>query len=134
MKDKPLNFSFSGIKTSLFYKIKSMDSKTLKNELYDLCASYQEGILNILFDRLKMVINNSNIKNISIVGGVSCNKRFRDKADAFSSVYDVNFHFPDNQFCTDNGAMIAMSAYLKKRKHIYDENVLKTVPVPNIKL
>ena len=134
MKENPLNFSFSGIKTSLFYKIKNMDSESLKNELYNLCASYQEGILNILFNRIKMVLNNTNIENISIVGGVSCNKRFRAKADRFSSLYNVNFHFPENQFCTDNGAMIAMSAYISKSRHVYDDKSLKSVPVPNIKL
>ena len=90
-----------------------MTEEQINAEMKDLCASYQEGILNILFDRLKMVIKNSNISDISIVGGVSCNKRFRYLSKIFSKEHDVLLHFPENQFCTYNGAMIAMSAYLK---------------------
>lgn len=133
IKKNPLNFSFSGIKTSLYYKIKEMDEESISKELFNLAASYQEGILNILFDRMKMVINNSNIKDISIVGGVSCNSRFREKTNEFNTSFGVKFHFPDNEFCTDNGAMIAMCAYLKylENKHLSNFEI---VPIPNVKI
>ena len=134
IKNNPVNFSFSGIKTSLYYKIKNMNQSEIESEKNHLCASFQEGILNILFDRLKMVIKENNIKDISIVGGVSCNKRFRLLSEKFSENYNVNLHFPENQFCTDNGAMIAMSAYLKNNINSTDNSNLKVVPVPNVKI
>ena len=134
IKKNPMNFSFSGIKTALLYKIREMSEEQINVEMKDLCASYQEGILNILFDRLKMVIKNSNISNISIVGGVSCNKRFRYLSKIFSKEHDVLLHFPENQYCTDNGAMIAMSAYLKKQDGFINTSIIKVVPVPNVKI
>ena len=133
LKQNPLNFSFSGIKTSLYYKIKEMNKETVNNELPDLAASYQEGILNILFHRMEIVINSSNLKDISIVGGVSCNKRFREKTNEFKQKLGVRFHFPENQFCTDNGAMIAMCAYLKylENKNLSNFDI---IPIPNVKI
>jgi len=133
IKHKPLNFSFSGIKTALYYKLKDMNEITMQNELSNLSASFQEGILNILFNRLDMLMKTMIINNISIVGGVSCNKRFKTKAKQFSKEFNVNFLFPDNEFCTDNAAMIAMSGYLKV-KHTNYLSDLNVVPIPNIKI
>jgi len=133
IKKNPLNFSFSGIKTSLYYKIKEMNKENINNELSNLAASYQEGILNILFDRIKMVIDNYNIKDISIVGGVSCNNRFREKTNELKESLNLKFHFPENQFCTDNGAMIAMCAYLKYLKN-QDSSNFEIIPIPNVKI
>ena len=132
IKKNPLSFSFSGIKTSLYYKIKDMSDLQIKNELNDICASYQEGILNILFNRLTMVLQNNLYQNISIVGGVACNKRFRYKSHMFEEKYNVKFHFPDLQYCTDNGAMIAMAGYLKMKNGGCSSNIT-VCPVPNIK-
>ena len=134
IKNNPINFSFSGIKTALFYTINEMTDSKISEERKHLCASYQEGILSILFDRLKMVLKNYMINDISIVGGVSCNKRFRFLANEFSKQNNVNLHFPENQFCTDNGAMIAMSAYLKNKKSFSETSNLRVVPVPNVKI
>ena len=79
----PNNFSFSGIKTALLYKTKKMSDKEIKNNFHHLAASYQEVILNTLFNKLKFALEKYNVKNISIVGGVSANKRFRDKSKDF---------------------------------------------------
>ena len=132
VKNNPLNFSFSGIKTSLYYLIKKMDKFHIDNNLNHLCASYQEGILNILFDRLNKIFENKNYDNVSVVGGVACNKRFRDKAKQFENKYKISFRFPQMQYCTDNGAMIATAAYLKMLEH---DNLsrLDISPVPNLK-
>ena len=133
IKKNPLNFSFSGIKTALYYKIKEFGTSQMQRTLSDVCASYQDGILNILFDRLNMVLIKNEHKNISIVGGVACNKRFRDMANIYEQKKNVKFHFPDLEYCTDNGAMIAMAAYqkLKNQKYCSDINVS---PIPNVKI
>ena len=57
-----------------------------------------------------------------------------ENSEKFSENYNVNLHFPENQFCTDNGAMIAMSAYLKNNINSTDNSNLKVVPVPNVKI
>jgi len=134
IKRNPLNFSFSGIKTSLYYKIKKMNKMQIKNELNHICASYQEGILNILFNRLKMVLQNKSYQNISIVGGVACNKKFRYKSSEFEKKHSIKFHFPDMEYCTDNGAMIAMAAFLKMNDAKHTPDDINISPVPNIKI
>ena len=110
-----------------------MNKEKLKIELNNICASYQEGILQILFDRLEMILNKKSYANISVVGGVACNKRFRDKSQEFERKNNAKFHFPDLQYCTDNGAMIAMAGYLKIKDGINFSDIA-IVPVPNIKV
>ncbi|MFN6038278.1 MAG: tRNA (adenosine(37)-N6)-threonylcarbamoyltransferase complex transferase subunit TsaD, partial [Bacteroidota bacterium] len=77
-----LNFSFSGLKTSLLYFIKSQsekDSNFIENNLFDICASYQHTITEILIEKLVQAIEQTNIKQIAIAGGVSANSELRKK-------------------------------------------------------
>ena len=61
VKKSKFNFSFSGLKTSLLYKTKSMSKKDVNNSINDLCASYQEAILDTLVNKLELVINKTKI-------------------------------------------------------------------------
>ena len=73
------------------------------------------------------------MKNISIVGGVSCNSRFREKALDFEKNHNVKIDFPKMEYCTDNGAMIAMAAYLQLKNNSDIKSNFKEVPIPNLK-
>jgi len=130
VKSNPCNYSFSGLKTSLLYKIKSLDKKTLKYDLCDIAASYQEAIIDTLFSKLNLVLTHNPVNNISIVGGVSINKRFRQKAKMFEIDKAVSIVFPDNEFCTDNAAMIAMAGYLKYKNKSFSS--LDILPNPRL--
>ena len=66
VKSNPLNFSFSGLKTSLLYRIKSMSNEELNNNINNICASYQEAILDTLFNKLKLSLSHCSVENISI--------------------------------------------------------------------
>ena len=79
VKKSPNNFSFSGIKTALLYKYKNMTRNEINNNLNHLAASYQEVILDTLFDKLLYALNIYNVKMVSIVGGVSNNKYISEK-------------------------------------------------------
>ena len=103
---------------------------TLKSDINDIAASYQEAIIDTLFSKLKLVLNNNMINKISIVGGVSINERFREKAKIFEIDNNVAIMFPDNQFCTDNAAMIAMAGYLKYNNSSFSS--LEIVPSPRL--
>ena len=134
IKSNKYNFSFSGIKTALYYIIKDMSNDDINRNIQHLCASYQEGILNILFNKIKLIIDEYKIYNISIVGGVACNKRFRELSESFSLKENVSFYFPDNEFCTDNAAMIATACSLKvQSSRNYSNNDLGILPIPNTK-
>ena len=114
VKSCKFSFSFSGLKTSLLYKVKSMTDKQVNECKADLCASYQEAIVDTLINKLKLVIDEYEIYNISIAGGVAANKRFRFKANQLLDEYPQLFvSFPEFELCTDNAAMIAAAGYQK---------------------
>jgi len=129
VKNNKLNFSFSGLKTSLLYKKNDLDNKG-NYSINDLAASYQHAIVITLLSKLERAINVYKIYNISIVGGVSANQYFRKCSEKLITKYNLNLAFPDMEFCTDNAAMIAMAGYLK-----YSNNQNSNIdiePNPNI--
>jgi len=114
VKKSKFSFSFSGLKTSLLYKCKSMEEEEIKESIADLSASYQEAIVDTLINKLELVINKTQINRVSIAGGVAANKRFREKADLLIKKHDnLSVVFPSIEFCTDNAAMIAIAGYYK---------------------
>ena len=130
-KKSKLDFSFSGLKTALLYTCQKMTKEEIANNLNDICASYQEAIVDSLLLRVKYAIEESGIKTVSISGGVAANKRFREKLQQnFGKTTDI--FFPPMQYCTDNAAMIALTGEVllsKSKKSNFD---LK--PIPNLSL
>jgi N6-L-threonylcarbamoyladenine synthase len=108
-KVKDYDFSFSGIKTACLYYLQKEGKKVNKK---DFAASFQEKIVEILIEKIKLTSKDFQIKNVGIVGGVARNSRLREKILEL----DGNIYFPKKEYCTDNGAMVAICAefYLKK--------------------
>ena len=110
MRDRPGKMSFSGLKTALRVKLEKMEAKEIEENINDLCASYQEAIVQSLRIKTEEVIEkvlNQNLKKfdipIIIGGGVASNSRLRSVMQShFKSV-----HFVKGAYCTDNAAMIA---------------------------
>ena len=119
VEDNPLNYSFSGLKTALLYLVKDMEQTNIQYHLNNIAASYQECIIDTLLSRLDKVHNLFKVDNLLIVGGVSCNKRFRYKASSLEKKLNVNIVFPKNEYCTDNAAMIATAGWKKNIKGIH---------------
>ena len=128
VKSNPLNFSFSGLKTSLLYKVKEMSDSELDKKRPDIAASYQDAIINSLIVNLEKVILLTSINRISIVGGVAANQRFRDISNKFSIQNNLEIYFPSLEFCTDNAAMIAICGYEKLKNNIFSSLTLKANP------
>ena len=106
--DASFDFSFSGLKTSLKYFIEK--NNDWKSNIEDIACCYQEAIVESLLIKTKKAAIKFNSKNILFTGGVACNSRLREAAkDLFGS----RALFPSNQYCTDNGAMIAMRGLQK---------------------
>ena len=74
----------------------------------------------------------TDIKRVSIVGGVAANKRFREMADTFINNAIIEIFFPETEYCTDNAAMIAMAGYEKLKKGIHSSLSLKANPNLNL--
>ena len=106
IKSKRIEFSFSGLKTSLLYFMDSFQ----ENEDYrlsDVAASYQRAIVDCLVSKMKLAVDITGVNTISIAGGVAKNKLLRDLIDKNLSKNKIIF--PDLRYCTDNAAMIILS-------------------------
>jgi len=128
VKKNKFNFSFSGLKTALMYKIKNMDEQYKKENIHNIASSYQEAIVDTLLDRIKKISKEEKINNISIAGGVAANARFRYKADQLSSKMNLKIYFPAMKLCTDNAGMIAMAGYEKLSNNVFSDFDLEAKP------
>ncbi|SDZ96062.1 O-sialoglycoprotein endopeptidase [Arachidicoccus rhizosphaerae] len=111
-----LDFSFSGVKTSVLYflqKQMSEDPDFVQKNLPDLAASIQHTIIDVLIKKLKKAIQQTGIRHVCIAGGVSANKGLRAALVQLGEQLGVETYRPDFQYCVDNAGMIAMTGYYK---------------------
>ena len=111
-----LDFSFSGVKTSILYFLQAETKKNphfIEENLADLCASVQERIISILLSKLKKAAVQMGIKNICIAGGVSANSGLRRALQETGLQQGWQVFIPAFEYCTDNAAMIAITGYYK---------------------
>jgi len=115
-KVKGLNFSFSGLKTSILYKIQNNTQKNpdfIQENMSDLCASIQYSIVTILLEKFQEAIQETGIKELAIAGGVSANSYLRRELEKLARKKGYKLYIPKFEYCTDNAAMIAISGYYK---------------------
>jgi N6-L-threonylcarbamoyladenine synthase len=111
-----LNFSFSGVKTSILYFLQAETKKNpqfIEENLHDLCASIQERIISILLSKLKKAAAETGIRHICMAGGVSANSGLRHALRETGHKQGWEVFIPDFEYCTDNAAMIAITGYYK---------------------
>lgn len=111
-----LNFSFSGLKTSILYFIQRETKNNpnfIAENLNDICSSIQYTIINILMDKLKKAVKQTGIKQIAIGGGVSANSGIRQALKNAENKWGWTTYIPKFEYCTDNAAMIGIVGYLK---------------------
>lgn len=124
-----LDFSFSGLKTSILYFLQNAGTSLvykeefrateeerksfIENNLADICASIQHRIVTILLNKLKKAAIETGIKDICLAGGVSANSRLRSAFEESGKKNKWNTFVPAFQYCTDNAGMIAITGYYK---------------------
>ena len=109
-----LDYSFSGIKTSLLYFVRdemAKDPSFLENNKEDICASFQKTLIDILMDKLVKASKQTGIKEITIGGGVAANSGLRRRIEEEGRRRRWNTYLPELKFTTDNAAMIAIAGY-----------------------
>ena len=109
-----LDYSFSGVKTSLLYFVRdemAKDPDFLEKNKEDLCASFQKTLIDILLDKLVKASKQTGIKEITIGGGVSANSGLRSRIESEGKKRGWNTYLPEFKFTTDNAAMIAIAGY-----------------------
>jgi N6-L-threonylcarbamoyladenine synthase len=111
-----LDFSFSGLKTSILYFLQKeikKDPEFVQKNQADLCASIQETIISILLKKFKRAALETDIKDLCIAGGVSANSGLRSAFNEMCVANNWNAYIPPFEYCTDNAGMIAITAYYK---------------------
>lgn len=109
-----LDYSFSGIKTSLLYFVRdemAKDPDFMEKNKEDICASFQKALIDILMDKLVKAAEQTGIREITIGGGVSANSGLRTRVEEEGRRRGWNTYLPEFRFTTDNAAMIAVAGY-----------------------
>ena len=128
-KIEGLNFSFSGLKTSILYFLQNAGKSNLfkeeftatekekqefiQNNLPDICASIQQRIVTILLNKFKKASLETGITDLCLAGGVSANSGLRKAFEEMGQKNHWNTFIPAFQYCTDNAGMIAITGYYK---------------------
>ena len=109
-----LDYSFSGVKTSLLYFVRdemAKDPEFMEKNKEDICASFQKTLIDILLDKLIKAAKQTGIREITIGGGVSANSGLRSRMLEEGGKRGWNVYLPELKFTTDNAAMIAIAGY-----------------------
>jgi len=125
-----LNFSFSGLKTSLLYFLRDsqkVNQNFIEEERANLCASFQHTVVTYLLRQIDRAREATGIHQVAICGGVSANSSLRKNLVEYGLKNAVEVFIPPFKYCTDNAAMIGVTAYfLLLENQISD---LKMVPL-----
>ena len=119
-----MDFSFSGLKTSILYFLQKQTKQNpdfIKENMEDLSASIQYTIVNILMDKLKLAVQTTGIHRIAIAGGVSANSGIRKALLQAQESLEWQVFIPKFEFTTDNAAMVAIVGYLKYLEKDFDD-------------
>ena len=108
-----LDFSFSGIKTSLLYTLKKLEKPLGEEILSDICASFQNSIIASLRKKLISAAKEYNARLVTLSGGVARNKQLQASIEEGCKDLEIQFLSASPEFCTDNAGMIAYVAFLK---------------------
>jgi len=125
MVKKGLDFSFSGLKTSVLYYLRDQEQLFIDKHLNDICASVSAAISDVLVIKLRRAVRETGTKHVMVAGGVSANSMLREKVQVMAKKEGVNLMIPAMEYCTDNAAMIAKTGEMKARLGQFDGLELK---------
>lgn len=125
-------FSFSGLKTSVLYYLNAYSPEDratfLGSHLADLCASFQRAIVDVLVAAVCDAVEETGIRHVAIVGGVSANSALRAVAHDAAAARGFSLYIPPLAYCMDNAAMIAITGHYKHLAGIHSPLTLTAAP------
>lgn len=118
INSKDYDFSFSGLKTAVLYKIRDTKPEIAKSQQFvqEMCVEIQQAIIDVLLKKTLQAVKDYKAKTIILGGGVSANSELRSQFKVESSKLKVPVMFPDAKLSTDNGLMIAVAGYFNRKK------------------
>lgn len=131
-KTNTLNFSFSGLKTAVLYDLVDKNAYDMKTKTFtqpdntdlqkQVASSLLVCVADIFKNKLKLALKqHPEVKAITFVGGVACNKYIKNELSTFCQRRGLQFYSPSPQYCTDNAAMIAFVAHYKAQSNLYSD-------------
>lgn len=111
LQDDSYNFSFSGLKSAVINLAHNEEQRGVPIRQADLAASFQNVAISSIVSKVKKAINEKNIKNVIVAGGVAANKGLRNAMTELTEELNVELSIPPMKYCTDNATMIAAAGY-----------------------
>jgi N6-L-threonylcarbamoyladenine synthase len=130
--DGSLDFSFSGVKSSVLNYLNKMEMKGEQINKADVAASFQNAVVDVLIEKAIKACKIKNVDKIAVAGGVASNSCLRKTLKEVGKINNITVLFPEPVLCTDNAAMIGSAAYfdyIKGKRAPFDFNA-----IPNLKL
>ena len=107
-----LDFSFSGLKTAVLTKVREIGEPD-DQQRADIARGFQDAIVEVLVKKSMRAVKESGLKQLVVAGGVGANRELRRQLDAAALKARITVYYPELEFCTDNGAMIALAGALR---------------------
>ena len=127
MTDRPgLDFSFSGLKTQVLLAWQQSDQS--EQTRADIARAFEEAIVDTLLIKCRRALAQTGVKRLVIAGGVGANRRLRDELAAAGTKDGFKTYFPRLQFCTDNGAMIALAGAIRLAHGQHQDESVQVFP------
>lgn len=108
-----LNFSFSGLKTAVLTLVREQGEGLSEPFRADAARAFQEAIVEVLVKKAMQAMKQTGLRRLVVAGGVGANRQLRSTLDAEAKRRRLRVHYPELEFCTDNGAMIALAGALR---------------------
>jgi N6-L-threonylcarbamoyladenine synthase len=122
IRERPLDFSYSGLKTAVLTTFKSLSQAEKDSATADLCASFQKAAVRAITTRVAKAMQQHQLARLILVGGVAANRRLRSELSAMAAQADWEISIPDFAYCMDNAAMIGRAALQRFRSGIVSAN------------
>ena len=111
-----LDFSFAGLKTAVRTQVMKLGSNVCEQDRANVAAATQQAIVDVLVRKSLQALRESGCRRIVVAGGVGANARLREQMNAECAKRQIRVHYPELALCTDNGAMIALTAAMRLQR------------------
>jgi N6-L-threonylcarbamoyladenine synthase len=138
LHSKDFNFSFSGLKTAVLTTVKNHPANICEQDKANIARAFVDAIVDVLTAKCVNALRHSGLKRLVIAGGVGANAQLRASLNAAADKKKFRVYYPELEFCTDNGAMIAFAGALRLKanpdaaRHDYSFNVRPRWPLDEL--
>ena len=117
LHSKDLNFSFSGLKTAVLTVVKNHPANICEQDKANIARGFVDALVDVLVAKSMTALKESGLKRLVVAGGVGANTQLRAALDAAAAKRRYQVYYPELEFCTDNGAMIAFAGAMRLKEN-----------------